>query len=156
VITEEIAIQIFNSCHKGETQEAYAYGFSKEDISNNIINPVLISSRPDIYELVDDLSQDGSCLLWDAIAVTTQGWAAPIDPQNLDKDIDIPPSKHKNRKRVFLICIVTPQTTMHSVLQLEGEEPMYDTTGNGDLANALSKIYPKDKLTYDSASEYYI
>lgn len=156
MITEEIAIRLFQSCHKGETENAYAYGINKDDIDNNIINPIELGHQSDIYQLVETISKDGSALIWDAIVVTTQGWAAPIDPQDRNKDIDIPPSKHAQRRRVLLACIVTPNDGISSVLKLEDEEAMFDTTGEGDLANALSQIYTKDKLTYESDSGYYI
>ena len=156
MITEELALRLFEACHNPQADNAYAYGVNKDDIDNNIINPIELGHQPDIYQLIEKISQDGSALIWDAIIVTTQGWAAPTDVESKNKEINIPPSKHPERKRVFLICIVTAKAGISSVLKLEGEEPMFDTTGEGDLATALSNIYPKENLKYESNSGFYI
>lgn len=153
MISESFAIEIFNLYHKGESENAMAYGLNIDDIENNIINSTLILSKPDVYQLIDTISDDASGLIWDAIAVTTQGWAAPIEP---DDNSDVPPSQHKDRRRVLLMCLITRDHEMFSVLKLEDENPIFETTGTGNLAEALKAIYPKEKLTYENNNSFFI
>lgn len=153
VITPASAINIFNLIHEGESKYAYAYGLNIED--KQIVNHLEICKHMDVYNVLEKISNDGSGLIWDAIAVTTQGWAAPLD-LNLDEELNVPPSKHPKKTRVMLMCIVTKDRIIHSVIKLENEEPQYQADGKGALSEALLNIYPKEKLSYENNNQFYV
>ena len=124
-----------------------------EDITKVLINHLQINKSKDIYDVIEKISNDSSGLIWDAIAVTTQGWAAPIKQ---DGDEDIAPSQHPDRTRVFLVCIITNERDIHSVIKLDGEEAVYDKSGTGALADALLDIYPKVKFKNENNKQFYV
>ncbi len=151
MFSSESVINIFNLIHDGESDYAYAYGLNIED--NEIVNHLQIEKKKDIYSLIETISKDGSALIWDAIAVTTQGWAAPLDP---DQDSELPPSKHPEKVRVLLMCIVTKNLQIHSVIKLENEEAQYQPDGKGELAKALLNIYKQERSTYETNNQFYV
>jgi hypothetical protein len=153
MITESNAIKIFNLIHDGQSDYAYAYGLNIDQDNNDVINHLQINKSKDIYDVIEKISNDSSGLIWDAIAVTTQGWAAPIKQ---DEDENIPPSQHPNRTRVFLVCIITNERDIHSVIKLDGEEAVYDNSGTGALADALLDIYPKVKFKNENNKQFYV
>jgi hypothetical protein len=153
MITESNAIKIFNLVHSGESDHAYAYGLNIDQDNNELINHLQINKSKDIYNVIEKISDDGSGLIWDAIAVTTQGWAAPLGSS---EETDTPPSQHPDRTRVFLVCIITNKRNIHSVIKLDGKEPVYDNSGTGALATALLDIYPKVKLNNENINQFYV
>ncbi len=153
MITESNAIKIFNLIHDGQSDYAYTYGLNIDQDNNDVINHLEINKSKDIYDVIEKISNDSSGLIWDAIAVTTQGWAAPIKQ---DGDENIPPSQHPNRTRVFLVCIITNERDIHSVIKLDGEEAVYDNSGTGALADALLDIYPKVKFKNENNKQFYV
>ena len=153
MITESTALQIFNLVHNGESEYAYAYGLNVDQDNSEIINHIEIDKSKDVYQVIEKISNDSSGLIWDAIAVTTQGWAAPLKKEGEE---DLPPSQHPQRTRVFLVCIITSQRDIHSVLKLDQEEAVYDNSGAGPLADALLDIYPKVKSTNENSKQFYV
>lgn len=151
MITPASTVNIFNLLHQGESNYAYAYGLNVE--GNKIANHLEIYKDKDIYDVLEKISNDGSGLIWDAIAVTTQGWAAPLD---LDEKSDVAPSKHPEKIRVLLMCIVTKDRKIHSVIKLQDEEPQYQPDGKGALSEALLNIYPEKELSYENNNQFYI
>jgi len=151
MITPVSSLNIFNLLHQGESNYAYAYGLNIEN--KKIVNHLQICKGKDIYHVLEKVSNDGSGLIWDAIAVTTQGWAAPLD---VAKELDVPPSQHPEKVRVLLMCIVTKDRNVHSVIKMENEEPQYQSDGKGALSEALLNIYPKKELTYENNNQFYI
>lgn len=153
MISESLAIKIFNLLHQGDSEEAFAYGLELDEIENNIINSFLLASEQDVYDLIKTISKNKSALLWNSIAIITQGWAAPLD----ESDQDVPPSLSENRKRVLIVCIVNSDCEIASVLQLENETPIFDTTGSGQLSHALKSIYnKKDIIKHETNKSYFI
>jgi hypothetical protein len=152
MINEETALKVYHLIHPGETKNAHAFGLNIDD-NENIINHLEISQGRDIYQVLEKLSDDASGLIWDYIAVTTQGWAAPI--KNNDSD-DTRPSEHPDRIRVFLVSIVNSSREIISILQLENKEPEVDSTGTGDLADALRNVYPKEKINYENPKQFFV
>jgi len=153
MITESSAIEIFNLIYKGESDYAHAYGLNIDNDNNEVINHIEIDKSKDVYQVIEKISNDSSGLIWDAIAVTTQGWAAPIKQ---DEDEDVAPSQHPDRTRVFLVCIITNERDIHSVIKLDGEEAIYDNSGTGALADALLDIYPKVKFKNENNNQFYV
>jgi hypothetical protein len=153
MITESTALEIFNLVHNGESEYAYAYGLNVDQDNSEVINHIEIDKSKDVYEVIEKISNDSSGLIWDAIAVTTQGWAAPLRKEGEE---DLPPSQHPQRTRVFLVCIITSQRDIHSVLKLDQEKAVYDNSGAGPLADALLDIYPKVKSTNENNKQFYV
>jgi hypothetical protein len=153
MINESSALEIFKLIHKGESDYAYAYGLNIDEDNTEPITHLEINKSRDIYDVLEKISQDSSGLIWDAIAVTTQGWAAPLGSS---EDLDTPPSQHPDRTRVFLVCIITNERDIHSVIKIEGKEPVYDNSGTGALADALLNVYPKVKLKNENNNQFYV
>lgn len=147
MIDEFLAIDIFTKIHKNESKYAYAYGLNLDESNNILLNFIELKKSLDIYQLIEDIKEDSSALIWDAIALTTQGWAAPLDS---DKESETPPSEHPERKRVLLMSIITSDNKICSVIQMEDSLPLYDQSATGALADSLLTIYPKDKIFYEN------
>jgi hypothetical protein len=76
---------------------------------------------------------------YSGFAVSTVGWAAPIN--NSDDD-EIAPSKHPERKRVRLTTLCH-RGQMGSSIRFKGEKDVTYDQGNarGSLANAMRDMY---------------
>ena len=153
MISSASAINIFNLLHDGKSDYAYAYGLNIED--NKIVNHLQIHKAKDVYAVLETVSNDGSGLIWDAIAITTQGWAAPHSETDNEYK-DVAPSKHPDRARVLLMCIVTKTREIHAVIKMENEEPQYQSDGKGALSEALLLIYPKEQSLHENNNKFYI
>jgi hypothetical protein len=153
MINEETALKVYHLIHPGETKDAHAFGLNIDE-NENIINHLEISKGRDIYQVLEKLSDDASGLIWDYIAVTTQGWAAPFNDKKQSDNIR--PSEHPERTRVFLVSIVNSSREIISILHLEDQEPEVDSTGTGDLADALRNVYPKEKINYENPKQFFV
>jgi len=137
------------SSGKYKPSEACAFGIT---IENNILTEhTLLKTSSDVYHLLDILEQDATTLIWDCIAITSQGWASPND------SFEGTPSEHPDRVRAFMVSIVDNEQNIYSVVKLDDEdqELNYDTSASGNLADALKNLYPKEKQINDS-NKFYI
>lgn len=91
-----------------------------------------ISSSPDVYDLLD--IEVNSPLNIVGLAVTTSGWAAPL---NADGEVEGAPSQHPARRRVLLVAVVTADELMSSMRFADSEEVITDGNGQGALADAM-------------------
>ena len=144
MINEFLAIDIFTKTHKGDSKFAYAYGLNLDESNNILLNYIELKKSVDLYQLIEDIKEDSSGLIWDALAFTTQGWAAPLSSS------DVPPSEHPERKRVSLMSIITSKNNICSVIQMKDSLPLYDKSATGALADSLLSIYPKEKIFYEN------
>jgi len=99
----------------------------------------------DIYQLLD--TPESACArLFDAAALVTCGWAAPlpnIDSQESDEYNGSAPSEHPERRRVRLVVVVG-DTGVGSVLRFEDdpENPIFDAgAARGPLAEAIGNFW---------------
>lgn len=113
--------------------------FSDEGLSEAGLYGVLetgetfqISSSVDVYDLLD--IEVKSPLNIVGLAVTTSGWASPL---NANGEVDCPPSQHPERKRVLLVAVCTADEMMSSMRFADSEEVVTDGNGTGALADAL-------------------
>ena len=99
----------------------------------------LIGNGFDVYHL---LSQKiDSPLQIAGLAVTTSGWAAPL---NENKEVDGgQPSQHPDRKRVLLVALVTAEEILSAMRFADDEEIITDTGGVGFLADALREAFDR-------------
>ena len=103
-----------------------------------------LAEHGDVYEL---LEARGSAIarMFDAAAILTCGWAAPVDDEG---DDDVPPSVHPRRRRVRLVVVVG-DAGVGSVLRFaDTPEEIVTDPGNakGSLADAVERLW-RDAIT---------
>ena len=97
----------------------------------SIFGLVLIDHGGDVYELLERNTGEN----WpNPLALTTLGWAAPID-NNHD---NLQPSQHPQRRRVSLFITVDQTGQMASVLRFK-DTPNETTTDDGEARGALAE-----------------
>jgi len=100
-----------------------------------------IAEDTDVYEMLDDTFN--AVMLYETgysgFAISTVGWAAPIKSE---KDEEIAPSQHPERKRVRLMTMCH-RGTMGSSIRFQGEKDVTYDQGNarGSLASAMRDMY---------------
>jgi hypothetical protein len=91
--------------------------------------------------------------MFDAAAVLTCGWAAPVDDGN---DDDMPPSVHPRRRRVRLLVVVG-DAGVGSVLRFaDTPDEVVTDPGNakGSLADAVEQLWRDAiKTSVDTAGD---
>jgi hypothetical protein len=95
---------------------------------------VLCDKNGDVYELLDGSDVADFLTVYSHIAVATTGWASPIKDD--DEDNDVPPSQHKDRRRVRLV-VLADKNNMASVLRFS-DEPDEIITDEGKALGALA------------------
>ena len=100
---------------------------------------VLIDTGGDVYDLLDSrivrTAAKINATAGASLALTTCGWAAPIDDNNPE---NLAPSAHPQRRRVCLFIMVNPAGEMASVLRFE-DTPEQTTTDDGDAKGSLAE-----------------
>lgn len=91
-----------------------------------------ITEYSDIYQMLQASSNhlekfDG----YDLIAVLTAGWAAPV---NNNEDDNIPPSEHRDRRRVKLALVGYTAKQTASIIAFDGEPDYVYSSGEGQGA----------------------
>lgn len=112
----------------------------KLDENGNLadVNPEL-ATHGDIYQLLDSV-KPSLVKGFDALALITCGWAAPIN--GATGESDGAPSEHPERRRVRLFACAT-RSEMASVLRFQDEpnEPILDAgEARGPLAEAIADL----------------
>jgi hypothetical protein len=104
-----------------------------------------ILENGDIYDLLD--TPESACArLFDAAALVTCGWAAPLPASHDDESDDTSltaPSEHPERRRVRLVVVVS-DVGVGSVLRFEDddEHPILDAgAARGPLADAVNSFW---------------
>lgn len=98
-----------------------------------------IGSDFDVYHLLSQQVEKSSLKLA-GLAVTTSGWAAPL---NADGEVEGAPSEHPERRRVLLVALVTAEEIMSAVRFADTEEINLDSNGTGALADALREAFER-------------
>lgn len=108
----------------------------------------LLSAHPDVYDL---LEQSFDVTNYLGVIIHTTGWAAPISD---DGEIDGPPSKHAERRRVALASCVM-NNSVGSALSFSDEEELVLDPGSatGSLANALSEFWHNNVKLMNTVNE---
>jgi len=104
-----------------------------------------ILENGDIYDLLD--TPESACArLFDAAALVTCGWAAPLPASHDDESDDATltaPSEHPERRRVRLVVVVS-DAGVGSVLRFEddSDHPILDAgAARGPLADAVNSFW---------------
>lgn len=104
-----------------------------------------ISDHGDVYNLISEIPMFAQSVSnYDMLSILTAGWAAPV---NNDEDDNIPPSVHKDRRRVMIAMVGNTSTQYSAIMAFDDEkdEPIYlENEGAGALkdefVNALELI----------------
>ncbi len=133
-----------------DLKRARLYGISVVDpsgIDTNTDGALRISflaEHGDVYEL---LESRGSSIarMFDAAAVLTCGWAAPVDDEN---ESDVPPSVHPRRRRVRLVVVVGDDGVGSVLRFADTPDEIVTDPGNakGSLADAVERLW-RDAIT---------
>ena len=112
--------------------------------SDGALRISFLAEHGDVYEL---LESRGSSIarMFDAAAVLTCGWAAPVDEED---ESEVPPSVHPRRRRVRLVVVVG-DSGVGSVLRFaDTPEEIVTDPGNakGSLADAVERLW-RDPIT---------
>jgi len=110
-----------------------------------------LAEHGDVYEL---LESRGSAIarMFDAAAVLTCGWAAPVDDEGED---DLPPSVHPRRRRVRLVVVVG-DAGVGSVLRFaDTPDEIVTDPGNarGSLADAVARLWRDEIMPSDESDD---
>lgn len=137
MINENLALAIFNKI-KSDSIETQAFGINL--ITDTLFEAEHIATASDAYVLAEELADGPLPNLWDHMCIVTHGWAAPFT------DNDVPPSKHPEKKRVSVYVFISSDQSMSTVLSMQEEEPIYDTSGTGNMSDAIKAIYLKRNI----------
>jgi len=102
-----------------------------------------VASHGDVYQLLDSV-KPSLVSGFDALAIVTCGWAAPISEGQSEPDGA--PSEHPDRRRVRLFVCAT-RSEMVSVLRFqdEADTPILDAgEARGPLAEAIADLMNRD------------
>ena len=122
-----------------ELPGARLYGVNVAGRAVDEANLCFLAQHPDVYELLDAPSS-ALARMFDAAAIVTTGWAAPLSP---DGTIDGAPSAHAKRRRVRLVVVVA-DNGVASVLRFadEPDEVVTDPgSATGSLAEAINHFW---------------
>lgn len=120
----------------GHLNPDLAYGFT---IGEKHFN--LLGSHGDLYELIEHIRttrgvdiQNSQCF-----GVWTRGWAAPLSNDGHTGA----PSKHPDRKRVLMTCLVGIDGSMATAMFINNEVIVDTGKASGMLEQALRTIFVK-------------
>ena len=105
----------------------------------------LIDHDRDVYDLLDndDVASDLSKAENISIGVLTYGWAAPITDDS--DQSDVPPSQHKDKKRVRVLVTACEHGKFVTFLRFEQDPDTVEvqTGGEGSMADAIQQLINK-------------
>lgn len=133
-----------------ELPGARLYGVNCASRPTTEPNLCLLAQHPDVYELLDAPSS-ALARMFDAAAIVTTGWAAPLGP---DGSIEGAPSEHAQRRRVRLVVMVADNGAA-SVLRFadEPDEVVTDPgSATGSLAEAITRFWFDPPVTLATGS----
>lgn len=116
-----------------ELPGARLYGVNLGDSLEPRPAPCYLSQHPDVYELLE-APNSALARMFDAAAVVTTGWAAPLDA---DGQVNGAPSTHEQRRRVRLTVLVS-NSGVASVLRF-ADDPGHVVTDPGSATGSLAE-----------------
>ena len=127
-----------------ESARLYGVNFGPHGGTDELMLSCILENG-DIYDLLD--TPESACArLFDAAALVTCGWAAPLpaghDDESNDKELSAP-SEHPERRRVRLVVVVS-DVGVGSVLRFEddSDHPILDAgAARGPLADAVNSFW---------------
>lgn len=143
---------ILNSSKKASY--TYLYGI---DINSTDVH-TLFGGKMDIYDLISQDSTLAYFDVYDVLAFVTFGWAAPVDndldEDEIDVDITTAPSAHPQKKRIRLTNFLhTKEPGILSTIDildehLKTQETIWEFENNtsGPLKESLLTLYTRNNL----------
>jgi hypothetical protein len=122
-----------------ELPGARLYGINTGDAVESVPAPCLLAQHPDVYDLLESPTS-GLARMFDAAAIVTTGWAAPLDENG---EVRGAPSEHAQRRRVRLVVLVA-NSGVASVLRFADEPDDIVTdpgSATGSLAEAIERFW---------------
>lgn len=138
-IAQTIEERLHCDLNSFEMPGARLYGVTCADRPLGSETTCFLAQHPDVYALLESQSS-ALARMFDAAAVVTTGWAAPLGP---DGRVDGAPSEHRDRRRVRLTVVVANHGTA-SVLRFADspDEPISDPgSASGSLAEAIHEFW---------------
>lgn len=127
-----------------ELPGARLYGINTGDAVESAPAPCLLAQHPDVYALLESPTS-GLARMFDAAAIVTTGWAAPLDENG---EVQGAPSEHAQRRRVRLVVLVA-NSGVASVLRF-ADEPHDVVTDPGSATGSLAEAI--ERFWYDPPS----
>lgn len=139
----DISVAVEASLHRlidsFELPGARLYGINCADRDLAEVNVCFLAQHPDVYQLLD---APGSALarMFDAAAIVTTGWAAPLGP---DGNVEGAPSEHAMRRRVRLVVTVANHGTASVLRFADRPDDIVSDPGSasGSLAEAIDQFW---------------
>lgn len=102
-------------------------------------NMCFLAQHPDVYELLDAPSS-ALARMFDAAAIVTTGWAAPLGPGG---SVDGAPSEHILRRRVRLVVVVADNGVASALRFADDPDEVITDPGSatGSLAEAINRFW---------------
>lgn len=141
---KDISFKVFNDSVplRGNKSKAQLLGVKLNE--NGQITCDVIRENSDIYDLFSKVQANEIIMSklgqYDLISVSTGGWAAPV---NDNKDDEIAPSQHPQRKRVLVSIMGYTVNQVSSIISFDDEdaEKVYDyNKGQGALREAFDEL----------------
>ena len=139
----DIAVGVESKIHQlidtFELSGARLYGVNCAGRPADEPNMCFLAQHADVYELLEAPSS-GLARMFDAAAIVTTGWAAPLSP---DGKVEGAPSEHARRRRVRL-AVVVADNGVASVLRFADEPDDVITdpgSATGSLADAITRFW---------------
>ena len=139
----EVAVAVEARVHAAvdsfELPGARLYGVNCVDRTAATTTLCFLSSHPDVYALLESPSS-GLARMFDAAAVVTTGWAAPLAP---DGTLDGAPSEHADRRRVRLVVTVADEGVASVLRFADAPDEVVTDPGSatGSLADAITRFW---------------
>jgi hypothetical protein len=136
----ELFVNDFLTAFDQDSQpDSMAQLFTVRPSENEGVVVELVSSHPDVYELIDEVIAETpfSVRSSDILAILTSGWAAPL---NANGEVEGMPSEHPQRRRVRLMaCVRRSDLKMVSIVRFTetDETQMDEGSATGALADAM-------------------
>ena len=134
-----VEAKLHTSLDSFELPGARLYGVNCASRPASEPNMCFLAQHADVYELLDSPSS-ALARMFDAAAVVTTGWAAPLAA---DGTIEGAPSEHAQRRRVRLVVVVADHGVA-SVLRFadEPDDVISDPgSATGSLAEAINRFW---------------
>lgn len=122
-----------------ELPGARLYGINCAERDLHDMNLCSLAQHPDVYELLSTPSS-GLARMFDAAAIVTTGWAAPLGP---DGTVEGAPSEHALRRRVRLVVVVADHGVASVLRFADDPDDVVTDPGSatGSLADAITSFW---------------
>jgi len=114
VVVEQFLSDLINDIYPTLNDNmSYLYGL--EDKQSYVSGAAqLLTTKKDIYDMLEDDATKAYTVMYDVLAFFIWGWGAPLPD---DDSLNVPPSQHPDRIRIFLAMFSYSDGNIVSVLK---------------------------------------